>query len=330
VVAVVVGALVVSRLGDEETPSPTASSPGAAAQDPATLAVLAIRGTDRGFVGVVGAGTDPPAAVAFPPGTTIVVPGQGETVIDELTAGDGDTMRVGVSNAVGAWIPHYLVTDLDHLAALVERAGGLPVDLTEAVTLRGQVKGPGETLLTGPQAAAYLDGAGEDAAARWTAVLQALLDARVPIAETDLLETDDGGAATGVLRDATGATVEPLPTEVVLATIIVPLQPDADRLVQGAFHVPEPARVLLQNGSGAPGVGTDAGRLLIPEGFRVILSQNAETFDHEVTEVIASSDDVADLARTAREALGAGLVEVAQVPSGLADVTIVIGKDFEG
>jgi hypothetical protein len=44
--------------------------------------------------------------------------------------------------------------------------------------------------------------------------------------------------------------------------------------------------------------------------------------------VIAGGDEHVADARRARRALGVGELGVTEVPSGLADITIVIGKDF--
>ena len=109
--------------------------------------------------------------------------------------------------------------------------------------------------------------------------------------------------------------------------------PDYDKLDDlmgedfGVAHTPVP--VLVQNGTGEPGLAADVARLLVPEGFRVVLSGNASTFDYRETQVVASGDDHVAEAQRARRALGVGVLAVTQVPSGVADVTIVIGKDFK-
>jgi hypothetical protein len=59
-----------------------------------------------------------------------------------------------------------------------------------------------------------------------------------------------------------------------------------------------------------------------------VLSQNAATFGLATTDVIANGDENLAAAKAARKALGVGRVGVSQVPSGLGDITIVVGKDF--
>jgi hypothetical protein len=85
---------------------------------------------------------------------------------------------------------------------------------------------------------------------------------------------------------------------------------------------------VVVNGSGAPGVGESVAARIIPAGFRVVVSQNAQRFDKRTTAIIASGDDHIDEAQRVRDALGLGQVQVTKVPSGLADVTIVVGKDY--
>ena len=68
---------------------------------------------------------------------------------------------------------------------------------------------------------------------------------------------------------------------------------------------------------------------LIPAGFRVVLSTNAETFTVRRTSIIALGTDVAGEAKRARHALGLGVMTVSSVPSGVGDVKIIVGKDFK-
>jgi hypothetical protein len=87
--------------------------------------------------------------------------------------------------------------------------------------------------------------------------------------------------------------------------------------------------VIVLNGSGVPGVGELVAERLIPEGFRVVVSENAANFDHrETLVVVGSADDVA-LGERVRDLLGTGSVNVS-VASGIAPVTVVVGKDFQG
>ncbi len=87
--------------------------------------------------------------------------------------------------------------------------------------------------------------------------------------------------------------------------------------------------VIVLNGSGVPGVGELVAEHIVPGGFRIVVSENASNFDHvETLVVVGSADDVA-LGDRVRDLLGTGGVSVS-VSSGIAPVTIVVGKDFTG
>jgi hypothetical protein len=182
--------------------------------------------------------------------------------------------------------------------------------------------------MTGEQVAAYVGAPGADSADRWAAVLEALLAQETSLARVRAA-SGDKDAADAIWSAARGAAVEVPVTETLAGTVIIPAQPELDTQIGDLFGTPSPTPALVQNGSGMPGVGEDVAALIIPEGFRIVLSTNAESFDHERTEVVAIGPEHRDAARVVHGALGVGVVRVAQVPSGLADVTIVVGKDFQ-
>jgi hypothetical protein len=101
-------------------------------------------------------------------------------------------------------------------------------------------------------------------------------------------------------------------------------------LVATAFGVPdrEVVPVIVLNGSGEPGIGQLAAERLVPGGFRVVVSENASDFGHETTQIVVASEDLRPAAERVRDLLDVGDVQVAGPASGLADVTVVIGKDF--
>jgi hypothetical protein len=133
-----------------------------------------------------------------------------------------------------------------------------------------------------------------------------------------------------VLRGARGAAIATFPTQTVGGSVVVPLQPDLDRQVERHFGLQPPVPVIVQNGVGVAGLGQDVAALLLPLGFRVVVSQNAEPFGYEHTRVVANGRGAIDDARRVREALGVGRVGVSRVPSGIGDITIIVGEDFTG
>jgi len=312
--------------------SPSASgSTGRQGSGPSELLAFSVTGAPNALLAVVGTGGgQPPAGLVLPPGMTVIVPGQGETPTEQVQALPGDSMRISVSNAVGVWAPHYAVMNLNGFGDTIDRVGGLTVNLADIYTVGGSVLGPGRTRMSGNQVVTFLYENAEDTAIRWASVLEAFLKAAPAVSQSDLAETDDAAGAATVLGAASGAEVQVAPTKVVGATAIVPAQPDLDDLVKRLFGTPTPVRAFVQNGNGNPGIGEAVARHLLPQGFRIVLTGNAESFTHDTTIITAIGADHLDDANRAKNALGVGTVRVSQVPSGLADVTIVVGRDFKG
>jgi hypothetical protein len=314
--------------------SGTASATGTATGAPVApggLLAMSVTGTDQALVAVVGStGAQPPAALVLPPGVTVIVPGQGEATLEDVQQLPAPAMQTAVSNAVGVWTQHYLVTDLRGLERAIDGVAPIEVELPDVFTVGNDVFGPGDTPMTGAQAVAFVEAGDADTALRWSLVLEAMLGTSTPISFGGEVESDDAQGAAALLAGATDAVVEVAPVQIVGGSTAIPAQPAFDELVQGLFGVAPPVATVLQNGSGRPGADEAVARLLLPEGFRVVLSQNAETFDHQTTEITATGTEHMADAERARTALGLGVIQVSQVPSGLADVTIVVGKDFDG
>ena len=332
VVAVAAGVYAVSRLGDAAGGGPTDPGPAVGARSSSDLLVLQVVGTDDPLLALIGSrvGDRAPSFFTVPFDLSLTVPGQGDVVATEVATLDPEAVRVAVSNTFGAWAEHVAVLDLEGLAAVVDRGGALRVRVPGFhVTDAGNL-GPGVDRLSGEQVAALLalrDASGE---ARWAAVVQALLQRRVRIGGQDLIDPAGIAGVREVLRGARGAAVAAFPTTSVAGTVTVPLQPDLDRAVAQKFGVATPVPVIVQNGAGTPGLGERVAAAVLPLGFRVVLSQNADEFGYERTRIIANSQDALADARRIRRALGVGRVGVSQVPSGLGDITIVVGEDFAG
>lgn len=314
------------------SPEPSASSAESsdAATGAARLLSLSITGGSAPYLAVIGAATGslPAATMPIPPELTIVVPGQGETTAADVAALPGPSVQVALSNEMGAWTQDVAVMNLDGFARLVDRSGGLSVDLAAAVVTDAGVLGPGQTQITGTQAAALLSAKGGDPTLRWTEVLRALLADPPTLQPADLLDVSSLASVQRTLDAAAKPTIVSMPTQTLAATVEVSQQPALDDLVGRTWGTPRPTPVIVQNGNGAPGVGEAVARAIIPAGFRVTLSQNAESFDVPTTDVIANGTGHVEAARRARQALGVGRVQASRVPSGVGDVTIVVGKDF--
>jgi hypothetical protein len=332
-IALLIGAaaLASSQTGNSSaTPAPPPTTEPSVVEGPSQLLALAVTGSPNALLATIGSGGGrASAAVVVPPDLTVVMPGAGEMHSEQLRDLDGPSMQIGVSNVDGVWNDHYAVMDLEGLGGLVDRLGGLTVDLQDLYPSGAEDLGPGETHLTGAQVIALLRERADDTAARWASVLDALLAAHPRLSPTDLIDSDDEQAVAAILG-AGSARVEIMPTQVVGGSALIAAQPDLDDLMSELFGTKAPARAEVRNGNGEPGVGASIGALLIPEGFRIVLSENADTFDHQTTQVIADGPENQQAAEDARDAIGVGKVIVSQVPSGLADVTVIVGQDFHG
>lgn len=332
VLGALVGVLVLAAVvsGGDEQPSA-----GGGASDPSgtvlnsTMMVFQVRGTTAPMMAIVGARTDEHAAgiVPIPQDLTIIAPGQGEATATEVAALPGPSVQIALSNLAGSWLPTYAVLTLGGVADVVDRAGGLRLTLTETYPTKLGPLGPGTVTLSGAQVKAFLAGTTDDAGTRWELVSLAWLANPPNIDAADVAEGDAEGAS-AILSGARDAQVIEIPTKSVSGTIQVPDYGAFDAVMAQSFGLSTPTPAIVQNGSGVPGVGEAVGARIIPEGFRITLSQNAQSFDIAATDVFANGEDNEDDARRARRALGVGHVRVSQVTSGIGDITIVVGKDF--
>jgi hypothetical protein len=329
--AIVAVWLVVARVGgtDDDGASPSGSPEPSGEAPPSSLAMLQITGGPDALVAMVGSGGGrTPAVIALDPSMTFVAPGQGEVTVQDAASLPGSSLRVAVSNAFGAWASHFAVLELDGLASAVDRAGGITVDLPEGYATDAGTFGPGETALSGDQVAALLAAPTEVPMRRFVAVLEGMFETGLTLEQGDVVDSDDVAGASAIIQAAQGATVDLGPIRALGGVVFIADDPAFDQLVQERFGTRAPSRLLVENGNGEPGVGEAVAELLIPQGFRVVLSKNADSFEVVRTQIVAVGDDNLPLAEAAREALGVGRIEVTQVPSGLADVRIVVGKDF--
>jgi hypothetical protein len=313
---------------------PATAEAGGRSPTPATgrtpaLLALSVTGAPKPLLAIVGTAGSPPAAMGVPQGLTLEVPGAGDLTTRRVAALPGTGVQVALSNVVGAWAAHYAVTDLAHLATLVDRNGGLRVELPEAVTLDEESLGPGQVRMTGIQVATFLGAENQNTFTRWEVVLAGLLASPPKLAGGDLTESDDVADVQATLDGAKGGQIETLPVQVAAATVRVPKYSALDDLMAQRFGVKRvPVPVIVQNAAGTPAVGEAVGRLIIGRGFRITLSQNAVAFDKDVTQIVALGEGHLGDARRLRAALGVGRIAVSQVASGIGDVQIIVGKDF--
>lgn len=89
----------------------------------------------------------------------------------------------------------------------------------------------------------------------------------------------------------------------------------------------EAVSVIVYNGVGSPGLAGDAAQELLAGGFRVVDTGNAERFDYDTT-LIVVQNGIMSQGDDVRAALGVGEVEEASPAQDVADVIVIIGKDY--
>jgi hypothetical protein len=212
--------------------SPTAARSGSPSPTGKTQAArflaLCVRGAPTPLLAVIGTRSreGDAAALPVPAGLTMVVPGAGEMRAKDLSILHGRSIQVGLSNLLGVWAEHYVVTDVDRLSAMVDGAGGLSADLPQGFITRSGALGPGPVTLTGAQVGDLLTSTqGTEAEAAWQAVLGGLLAHPPTLDRSSIAHADDITGVNGFLAESTGASTIEIPTTLVAGTTIVPSPP---------------------------------------------------------------------------------------------------------
>jgi hypothetical protein len=271
-------------------------------------------------------------AVVIPAEVAVDIPG-GPATVGEAVQADGLLLPT-VQAVLGHRVHHTLISDEPAFSALVDRLGGVQVVIEGVFSFGGRDLGPGSTRLTGAEILAYLNGADTtDVLARWQEVLTGVLSgARSDSFAQGLPGVSEFPALVGAdLAMANRAKVEILPTEEAADGGIQANTEATDKLLEPVFVAQDATlvRVIVLNGNGRPGVSLSLARTLAPAGFRIVAAQNATSFDQFETQIVAASDAFLPQASRILGLLGVGKVYVGQQPTGIADVTVVVGKDYQ-
>jgi polyisoprenyl-teichoic acid--peptidoglycan teichoic acid transferase len=302
-----------------------------------------------------------------PTATVADVPGSGSFQLAEAHAFDGaGLVAASLENLMEVRFDGVVSLSEAGWSALLTRVGGFEVDVRSRLVAPaedggGQVRfEPGPQFLDGPRLAELLvfraEGETElEALPRTQQVVTGMLERIVE--EPALLDEvfADGApmlAATDpeLVRDVFALLAEAR-AEDRLTTLTLPVatmgtgrddlyRPDADRvtaLVDERLAASRPTdaagvgrSVQILNGNGVPGIGQQVAAALRDGGYRILLTGNADHFDHEVTRIVIYDDSDASLAvaRDVQERLGVGEVERSGTPQSVVDLTIVVGADF--
>ena len=141
-----------------------------------------------------------------------------------------------------------------------------------------------------------------------------------------ILKPSDFKAQTLPVKEATvNQKVYYQPETTAVTTMIERIFPE---LKKSAKETNVKVRVL--NGVGEPGIATDMAKKLTDSGYRVVDTKNADTFGYAETQILIYSNkaDQVEIAEKLKTILGVGKVIVNNLPQDVADVTVIIGKDY--
>jgi len=303
------GLVVAGRETEEPTRPPAVAAPN--------LALVIVETDDGPLAAVVGTTLgDRAGALVIPTELSVTIPGQGDGTVEEALGLPQRQAATAVANLLGVWVDHHASIGRPRLAAVVDRVGGIDV---------------GGSHLSGEEVLASVEDAGQGRAAAFELVLEGLLAVAPRWEEGDFAEVDSAPAVGEALTSAAGADVRVLPSEEVATGIFRAEPEEIHAALVEAFGGPdrEVVPVIVLNGSGVPGIGELVAERIVGGGFRLVVNENASTFDHEETLVVVGSANDVALGDRVRDLLGVGTVSVS-VSSGIAPVTIVVGKDFAG
>ena len=285
------------------------------------------------------------SVVLIPPRTLADVAGIGNVVLgNALRLGGPEVARVAVSDLMGVTVDHHWTMTNDAFGSLVDRVGGVVVDVDTDVILteRGQtriiVRAGAAQRLNGANALSYATyvARGQDEItfqARFQRVLEALLAALPTDREelsTSLAALGPGSVTTwtpgdlaafldGVRTARAEDRYEPqvLPVTVIdtgggAPTFSIDVEAVA-ALVRGQLAESIPPgrdigenRVLILNGVGTPGIGGSVATRLRHE-FRIVGTRNKQPFDTAESVVVVYDSTDASIAKARRVAELLGL-----------------------
>ncbi|MBV8559623.1 MAG: LCP family protein [Acidimicrobiia bacterium] len=285
--------------------------------------------------------------VFVPPATMTEVPSYGlDGVGKALGEGGPSLFEVTLENLLGVPLPPAVVTSDAQLTGFVQPAGPLGVDVptsVEQTDAAGNVNvlwDQGPTTLAPTDVPRFLTvrGQGNDLSrlarhqAFWTAWLGKV--------------AHDPGVVDGLPPDlsrvvrqlATGSvSYQTLPVQAVDAgsggdEVYRVNQADLDQLMGQLLPGVPPDRIRVQvlNGTGAIQASPRVAKKIVPAGGRVVLSGNADSFAYAQTQIVFYDRSQQQAAERIRQALGTGRLVLSRQPLDVVDVTVVIGKDFNG
>ena len=313
---------------------------------------------------------DAGAVIFVPQGTIVDIPGFGQDRLGlAYQYGGVALVEATLENLLGVDIDHAAAVSNSGLSALIGRTGGLDIEVDQRLVARtaagaGRVRfEPGPQFLDGERLVEFWDFRQRreselDTFPRqqlvWAALLSASSDPQVVEALTSdgapQLDTSAGpeflasvltGLADAQNDGALEYTLLPVtPFGAADDSGTITYKPDPEgvtRLVEGplADSVPgsataEGLRIQVLNGVGTPGIGQEVDSRLEGGNFRIVLTDNARSFDFAETRILIYAEDERSLAAAeqVQRRLGVGTIQLSRQPQSVVDLTIVVGADF--
>ena len=305
--------------------------------------------------------------VLIPPNTLTDVAGLGNVVLaNALRLGGPTAARESVSDLMGVTVDHDWTLTADGFAGLVDRVGGVTVDVDADVVVDRRVvlRAGGAQKLAGSTALTYATyvARGQDqitSQARFQRVLEALFAALPPdgpgIAAT-IIGLGPGSRSSwdpvplgefvdGVRKAQAEDRYEPqvlpvTPIDAGSGTAAFSIKLDeVAALVNNQLAASIPPgrdvgnnRLLILNGVGTPGLGASVARKVRDE-FRIVGTRNKQGFGERVSVVVVFDTTEESLAKARRLAELLGLpdtaVRTSTLTQSVADVIVVIGADYK-
>ena len=340
-------------LRDQSEPDPDISRPSESGLS--TLLVITDRdGLADSIVLLVAHPTGGAEVVLFPPSLLAILPGFGESEIADMVRFNGPPLAATtVTNLLGTRID--AVVHLDGAGFSAAIGGPLRVDLPNPLILpesdgftvlvaAGSAERDPETLVTlltnqgdsdqlewldrqGSVWRAVLGAIDEDEAIGERLTLGAVGDSETALQAVLAAAQDPDLVMTAVpVRriEAAGGDTEryQLPSSAASAFV-------SDRFSYLVIRADPRPRVEVLNGNGRIGTTGPIAALLVDQGYRIVKTDNADRDDFAETQVIAQGLEHQQDAIDVQRLLGSGevLLELRQ-PSGIVDLTIIVGRDI--
>ena len=284
-----------------------------------------------------------------------------------LAAGQIGLQQITIENMLGIDVSRTVSIDDVGLGVFIDQLGGIDVNVQESLYksnadgTRTLIFPTGSRHMNGSDAVTYLTYTASDtteldsfvrAQKVWEGIFTAAahgakLSSAIASLQTSSVASDDAQWLSSIFkafaaRPSGDRTYQVLPgQEIGGGGANLSYQVDDSRvadLVRSSFAGSVPygvtigsrVRVQLLNGNGSPEIGTRAASLLVPAGLRIEFTGNADNFRYASTKIVIYGDDARSIAvgQEIRNLLGVGTVAVGARQQTVADVTVVLGKDF--